>query len=78
MKEIRRPAVLIHGVPDTIRVWDAVREHLSRKNLIPLALPGFDGPLPQGFTATKEEYVRWIIMQSASRSISLDMTGDAF
>ena len=69
------PAVLIHGVPDTIRVWDALQEHLSRKDVIPLPLPGFDGPLPQGFTATKEEYVRWIIMQLETIGQPVDLVG---
>jgi pimeloyl-ACP methyl ester carboxylesterase len=69
------PAVLIHGVPDTTHVWDAVREHLSRKDSIPLALPGFDGPLPQGFMATKEEYVRWIIARLEAIGQPVDLVG---
>ncbi len=48
------PAVFIHGVPDTYRVWDKVIEKLSRSDVLALALPGVDSPVPYDFAATKE------------------------
>ncbi len=69
------PAVFVHGVPDTFRVWDPVREHLSRTDVIALALPGFDAPLPTGFQASKEEYASWIIQQLEQMGEPVDLVG---
>ena len=35
------PGVFVHGVPETPAVWDALRAHLHRDDLIALQLPGF-------------------------------------
>jgi len=69
------PAVFVHGVPDTCRVWDRLRENLSRADVIALSLPGFDSPLPEGFTSTKEEYVDWIIAQIEQQGEPVDLVG---
>ena len=69
------PAVFIHGVPDTFRVWDLVCGHLSRRDVVPLALPGFNGPMPGDFTATKEEYASWIIHQLEEIGQPVDLVG---
>ena len=69
------PAVFIHGVPDTYRVWKPVLGHLDRVDIVTLALPGFDSPLPNGFQATKEEYVNWIIKQLEQQSGPVDLVG---
>lgn len=55
--------VLVHGVADTYRVWDAVRANLDRDDVVAIALPGFDSPLPESFSATKEAYLDWLIRQ---------------
>jgi pimeloyl-ACP methyl ester carboxylesterase len=55
------PAVFVHGVPDTHRVWNAVRSHLSREDVITLSLPGFGSPLPEGFVPEKDAYAEWLI-----------------
>lgn len=34
------PAVFVHGVPDTSRVWHAVIARLPRQDVVTLALPG--------------------------------------
>ena len=34
------PVVLVHGVPDTHRVWDGVRAELRRDDILALDLPG--------------------------------------
>ena len=55
------PAVFVHGVPETPAVWDGLRSHLHRDDVIALQLPGFGCPRPDGFGATKEEYVAWLV-----------------
>jgi len=57
------PAVFVHGVPETPAVWDALRAHLHRDDVIALQLPGFGCPRPDGFAATKEAYVTWLVRE---------------
>jgi pimeloyl-ACP methyl ester carboxylesterase len=71
----RMPAVLVHGVPNTYRVWDRVRAQLTRKDVVALALPGFDNPAPAGFTSTKEAYADWIIEQLEAIGTPVDLVG---
>jgi pimeloyl-ACP methyl ester carboxylesterase len=54
------PAVLVHGVPDTGRMWAPLRRELVRTDVEVLALPGFGSAAPAGWTATKEEYAAWL------------------
>jgi pimeloyl-ACP methyl ester carboxylesterase len=53
--------VLVHGVPETAAVWNPLRSVLTRTDLVPIELPGFGCPRPDGFGATKEEYVDWLV-----------------
>ena len=69
------PAIFIHGVPDTHRVWEPVLRHLDRSDIVTFDLPGFDSPIPAGFTATKEEYVAWIIALLEQQSGPVDLVG---
>ncbi|MET7782149.1 alpha/beta fold hydrolase [Streptomyces mirabilis] len=69
------PAVFVHGVPDTHHVWDNVRDHLTHTDVLALALPGFGSPVPQGFTATKEGYVEWIIARLEDIGSPVDLVG---
>ena len=55
------PAVLVHGVPETPAVWDPLRSRLHRDDVVALQLPGFGCARPDGFGATKEEYVAWLV-----------------
>ena len=55
------PVVLLHGVPETAAVWDPLRSQLHRDDVVALRLPGFGGTRPDGFGATKEEYVSWLV-----------------
>ena len=63
-------AIFIHGVPDTHHVWDPVRRCLAGATKTEAwDLPGFGAaPLPAGFTATKEEYVQWLIARLEAQS----------
>jgi pimeloyl-ACP methyl ester carboxylesterase len=52
-------AVFVHGVPETSRIWDALRVRLAIDS-VALELPGFGTPRPPGFTATKDAYAAWL------------------
>jgi pimeloyl-ACP methyl ester carboxylesterase len=67
--------VFVHGVPDTLRVWDAVVSRLDRKDVARLSLPGFGCSLPKDFNATKEAYVEWLLGQLAALPGPVDLVG---
>jgi len=69
------PAVFVHGVPDTAGMWDPLLSELSRDDVITLRLPGFGAPLPEGFAATKEAYVDWIVAQVDGIEEPVDLVG---
>ncbi|GHH17132.1 alpha/beta fold hydrolase [Streptomyces lanatus] len=69
------PAILIHGVPDTHRVWSRVRRHLTRTDVEAWDLPGFGGDLPPGFGSTKEEYVDWLVERLEHVGEPVDLVG---
>jgi pimeloyl-ACP methyl ester carboxylesterase len=69
------PAVLVHGVPDTPSLWDDVRSHLSRADIVTPRLPGFGVPVPDGFGATKDDYADWLIGEIASIGVPVDLVG---
>src|SRR5262245_10873736 len=69
------PAYLIHGVPDSSQVWDAVERHLARRDGVAPDLPGFGTPLPAAFGATADEYVDWLIADIARLGSPVDLVG---
>ena len=71
------PALLIHGNPDTARLWDRVREHLDANGQEAVAadLPGFAEPAPEGFPCTKEAYVDWIVERLEELGGRVDLVG---
>ncbi len=69
------PAVLVHGNPETPVLWDPLRAHLQRDDVIALQLPGFGVPAPAGFGATKEEYVAWLVDELVKLGEPVDLCG---
>jgi len=69
------PAVFVHGVPDTHRVWTALLARLARKDVVALSLPGFGCPVPEAFDATKEAYVDWLLGELTRLSGPIDIVG---
>jgi pimeloyl-ACP methyl ester carboxylesterase len=69
------PVVLVHGVPDTHRVWRPVLARINRGDAVTLSLPGFGCALPDGFGATKEEYVAWLTTALESLPQPIDLVG---
>jgi len=69
------PAVLVHGVFDTHRLWNRVRSHLARTDVLTPDLPGFSVPTPPGWTPTKESYVDWLIRELENVREPVDLVG---
>ncbi len=69
------PAVFVHGVPDTARVWRPLLDRLERKDAVVLSLPGFDAPEPPGFEATKEAYADWLVAELEALDAPRDLVG---
>jgi pimeloyl-ACP methyl ester carboxylesterase len=69
------PAVLVHGVPDTHRLWDKMRAHLARRDVVAPDLPGFGAPTPAGFVPTKESYVDWLVGEIERAGEPVDLVG---
>jgi pimeloyl-ACP methyl ester carboxylesterase len=69
------PAVLVHGVPNTGRMWDGLRTRLSRTDIVTPNMPGFDAPVPAGFDATKEAYADWLIRELEAIGEPVDLVG---
>jgi pimeloyl-ACP methyl ester carboxylesterase len=71
------PAFLVHGNPDSARLWDGVIEDLGPygEEVLAADLPGFANPAPDGFAATKEAYVEWIVEQLEGLGGEVDLVG---
>ncbi len=69
------PALFVHGVPDTHHLWDGVRAHLSRRDIIAPDLPGFGKRIPKGFRSTKEDYLTWLIVEVEKAGEPVDIIG---
>jgi pimeloyl-ACP methyl ester carboxylesterase len=69
------PAVFVHGVPDTARVWQPVIDRLHRKDVVSLSLPGFGNKRPPGFHPDKESYAAWIIGELKKIKGPIDIVG---
>lgn len=58
--------LFLHGVPDSPAIWRPLLAALDLGDtpLAVPALPGFTGPLPAGFAATKEAYAGWAVAEA--------------
>ena len=62
-KEKRVTVCLVHGNPETAAVWNRLAPLLDRGPVVRLSPPGFGAPVPPRFTATVEEYRRWLVTE---------------
>ena len=67
--------VLVHGVPDTERMWDRLAAALGPRELVRLSLPGFGTEVPIGWTATKEDYADWLAARLDEIGDPVDLVG---
>lgn len=66
--------VFVHGVPETAAIWTGVRAALDEES-VALSLPGFGCPRPDGFAATKDDYVAWLLGEIDAIDGPVDLVG---
>ena len=66
--------VFVHGVPETGELWDKVRSAIDRESTA-VTLPGFGCFRPEGFGATKDEYVAWLRDRVVAFGEPVDIVG---
>ena len=66
--------VFLHGVPETAVIWRKVRAEIGGES-VALELPGFGNPRPDGFGATKDDYVDWLLAELAKIDGPIDLVG---
>ena len=69
------PAVFVHGNPETEAIWRPLFQALERDDLVALSPPGFGAPVPEGWTATRREYVDWLAAELAAIDGPIDLVG---
>lgn len=66
--------VFVHGVPETAVIWRKVQAVIGGES-VALSLPGFGNPRPEGFGATKEDYVAWLVGELQKFEEPVDLVG---
>jgi pimeloyl-ACP methyl ester carboxylesterase len=66
--------VFVHGVPETAAIWDKLRRAIDQES-VALDLPGFGTARPEGFTATKDAYVDWLLGELDRIEEPIDLVG---
>lgn len=69
------PLVLVHGNPESAAIWDGLRAHLERDDVVALSPPGFGAPAPEDFGATSDDYVRWLAAELRRMDGPVDVVG---
>ncbi|HET6258945.1 alpha/beta hydrolase [Pseudonocardia sp.] len=70
--------VLVHGNPETSAVWDLLSERLGAlgyDDQVRLSPPGFGAPVPEGWTATVDEYRDWLVDELEEIGRPVDLVG---
>jgi pimeloyl-ACP methyl ester carboxylesterase len=67
--------VLLHGNPETASIWDPLRAELGRDDVVALSPPGFGAPVPDGWGATSDDYLAWLIGEVEALEAPIDLVG---
>ncbi len=71
--------VLVHGNPETDAIWRPLRAALasrqSGRNVVALSPPGFGAPTPDGWQATRAEYLAWLVGELEAIGEPVDLVG---
>lgn len=68
-------AVFVHGNPETAALWRPLLAVLDREDAVTLSPPGFGAPVPDGFGASSDEYVSWLIAELEAIGEPVDLVG---
>ena len=68
-------AVLVHGNPETAVAWSSLVDALGHDTLVALSPPGFGAPIPDGFGATADEHVTWLVGALEEMAEPVDLVG---
>jgi pimeloyl-ACP methyl ester carboxylesterase len=69
------PAVFVHGVPETDAIWGPLLAELGHGDAITLSPPGFGAPVPDGFGATSDDYLGWLVGEVEAMTGPIDLIG---
>ena len=69
------PAFFVHGVPETHHLWDDVRSHLSRKDIIAPDMPGFGCDTPARLRLHRRRLPRLADRRSREVGEPVDIVG---
>lgn len=69
------PAVFVHGNPETDAIWDELRRHLNRQDVVALSPPGFGAPAGDDFAATSDDYLAWLVGELEKIEGPIDLVG---
>jgi pimeloyl-ACP methyl ester carboxylesterase len=67
--------VFVHGNPETEAIWRPLLAELKHPNALTLSPPGFGAPVPDGFGATSDEYVAWLVSELGRQGAPVDLVG---
>jgi pimeloyl-ACP methyl ester carboxylesterase len=68
-------AVFVHGNPETAALWAPLLTELGRDDILAVSPPGFGAPIPDGFGATSDEYVSWLVTELEAMGEPVDLVG---
>ncbi|WP_233224272.1 alpha/beta fold hydrolase [Amycolatopsis sp. BJA-103] len=72
---VTMPVVFVHGVPETAAIWEPLRHELARTDVVRLSPPGFGAAVPDGFGATADDYLRWLVAELEAIDGPIDLVG---
>src|SRR5260370_39506682 len=67
--------VLVHGNPETDAIWDELRAHLGRDDVVALSPPGWGAPVPDGWGGTGDDYLGWLVSEVERLDQPIDLVG---
>lgn len=68
-------AAFVHGNPETAAIWGPLLSELERADVVCLSPPGFGAPTPDGWGATRAEYVAWLAAELEAIGEPVDLVG---
>lgn len=68
-------AAFVHGNPETAAIWGPLLAELGLDQAVTLSPPGFGAPVPDGWPATRQAYLDWLVSELESIGEPVDLVG---